>query len=376
MSVPAIYSSLGKLQDIALRAATVALLCSGVYASQVWADAAAGKTVFNQCAGCHAVGSGATHRFGPQLNGVFSRDAGSADGFEYSNAFVDKVADGLQWDTLTLDAYLESPGSYIPGTKMLYPGLQSIDDRNNVIAYLATIDTEGSIGGASPAGDSALAKSSKDEVTPRPLASEFSIPEHGILHLGRPALDEEVRAWDIDIRPDGSGLPSGQGSVEVGGEIYDLKCASCHGVFGEGEGRWPVLAGGQDTLAEERPEKTIGSYWPYLSTVYDYVRRAMPFGNARSLSDDDVYALTAYLLYLNDQVDESFVLTADNFGDIAMPNEQNFIVDSRSSESWFEATEKPCMSDCVEGHAKVSQRARILDVTPAGESDEESGGLD
>ena len=349
---------------------------SGIGVSPLWADAAAGKAVFNQCAGCHAVGEGATHRFGPQLNGVFSRDTGSASEFEYSAAFRAKVEDGLQWDTLTLDAYLEAPMSYIPGTKMAYPGLASSDDRNNVIAYLATIDENGVIIGLSSTHSNV--KTAKTEIldTPLPLASQVPIPEHGVLHLGRAALNEEIAAWDIDIRPDGMGLPIGQGSVEVGGELYDLQCASCHGVFGEGEGRWPVLAGGHDTLTEERPEKTIGSYWPYLSTVYDYVRRAMPFGNSRSLSDDDVYALTAYLLYLNDLVDESYVLSAENFADISMPNKENFMADTRSSELWFGAAEEPCMTDCISGEATVSQRARILDVTPAGDGDEGSGGLD
>ncbi|MFV2092585.1 MAG: c-type cytochrome, partial [Hyphomicrobiales bacterium] len=118
-----------------------------------------------------------------------------------------------------------------------------------------------------------------------------------VLHLGRPATNEEIAAWDIDIRHDGTGLPPRRGTVTGGGEIFSETCAACHGDFGEGVDRWPVLAGGEGTLADARPEKTIGSYWPYLSTVYDYIRRAMPFGDARSLSDDDVYALTAYLLF-------------------------------------------------------------------------------
>ncbi|MFT6639373.1 MAG: hypothetical protein ACJAUZ_000363, partial [Flavobacteriaceae bacterium] len=145
----------------------------------------------------------------------------------------------------------------------------------------------------------------------------------------------------------------------------------------EGEGRWPILAGGIDTLTEERPEKTIGSYWPYLSTVYDYVRRAMPFGNARSLSDDDVYALTAYLLFLNDLVDESFELTDQNFSDVQLPNEENFITDNRNEEPWFGAADDVCMIDCIEGVATVTQRARVLDVTPDSETESaENGGLD
>jgi cytochrome c len=266
--------------------------------------------------------------------------------------------------------------SNMPGTKMAYPGLQSADDRANVIAYLATINADGTVAGESVENETNQSvDSSAKSLEPRPLAIDVAIPTHGILHLGRTATTEEIAAWDIDIRPDGVGLPTGSGSAVTGGEIYDVQCASCHGVFGEGEGRWPILAGGIDTLTEERPEKTVGSYWPYLSTVFDYVRRAMPFGNSRSLSDDDVYALTAYLLYLNDLVDESFELTDQNFGEIRLPNEEKFIADNRDKESWYGGSDQACMSDCIEGVAKVTQRARVLDVTPETDS-EESGGID
>jgi cytochrome c len=245
-----------------------------------------------------------------------------------------------------------------------------------VIAYLQQIDSAGV--GAVPADDASAADTAdvkavvQDE--PHPLARDTIVPEHGVLHLGRVALPEEVAAWDIDVRPDGLGLPAGSGSVEVGGQIYDSQCASCHGVFGEGEGRWPVLAGGFDSLSDDRPEKTIGSYWPYLSTVFDYVRRAMPFGNARSLSDDDVYALTAYLLYLNDLADEDFTLSFDNFSSIVMPNVDNFIDDTRAEEPYYASVSEPCMHDCIVGKAKVTQRARILDVTPDGGDDDAAAG--
>lgn len=337
------------------------------------ADVEAGKSTFNQCVGCHAVGANAAHRFGPQLNGITTRGAGTAESYDYSDSLLKQVDGGLTWTPETLDAYLAAPMSFMPGTKMAYPGLQGAEERANVIAYLATINADGSIQGE---------KVEKAEVVKvvedveRPLAIDVPIPEHGVLHLGRVALEAEIAAWDIDIRPDGLGLPSGQGSVEDGGELYDAQCASCHGVFGEGEGRWPILAGGQDTLTDERPEKTVGSYWPYLSTVYDYIRRAMPFGNTRSLSDDDVYAITAYLMYLNDMVDESFVLNDKNFLEVRLPNEDNFYPDDRSEESWFAASTEPCMSNCIEGVAKVIQRARVLDVTPDEEDDNASGSLD
>ena len=181
--------------------------------------------------------------------------------------------------------------------------------------------------------------------------------------LGRQATPEEIKAWDIDVRPDGQGLPKGKGKVSDGETLYAEQCASCHGDFGEGVDRWPVLVGGQDTLASDDPVKTIGSYWPYASTVFDYVRRAMPFGNAQSLSADDTYAITAYLLYMNEIVDdENFVLSDKNFSSIKMPNEKNFIKDSRP-DTPLAAKKKPCMKNC-KSEVKVVGRARVLDVTP------------
>ena len=131
--------------------------------------------------------------------------------------------------------------------------------------------------------------------------------------LGRPATAQEIAAWDIDVRPDGMGLPPGQGSVEDGEAIFSERCAACHGDFAEGVDRWPVLSGGFETLRSDRPVKTIGSYWPYLSTVWDYVNRTMPFGDAQSMTPDEVYAVTAFLLYANDLVDDEFVLSQENF---------------------------------------------------------------
>lgn len=336
-------------------------------------DPEAGRAQFGQCAACHAVGPGAKHQFGPMLNGVTARPAGSAEGYSYSDALKKAVDGGLTWDEATLDEFLKSPMTYLAGTKMAFPGLPDETRRQDMIAYLQGIDNDGE--GAKPAAPEPVASADTAAEEPRPLAKDVPIPEHGVLHLGRPALPEEVAAWDIDIRPDGLGLPDGSGSVEDGGVIYDANCAVCHGVFGEGEGRWPILAGGFDSLTDDRPEKTIGSYWPYLSTVYDYVRRAMPFGNARSLSNDDVYALTAYLLYLNDQVDEDFTLSSENFTTITLPNVDNFIEDTRPEEPFYVTEGDPCMSDCKDSPAEVTMRARVLDVTPdAGGDDDDSAG--
>jgi S-disulfanyl-L-cysteine oxidoreductase SoxD len=196
----------------------------------------------------------------------------------------------------------------------------------------------------------------------------------GPFSLGRPATEAEIAAWDTDVRPDGKGLPDGRGTVAEGEALYTENCAACHGDFGEGVGRWPVLAGGEGTLDRERPEKTIGSYWPYLSTVYDYVNRAMPFGNARSFGPNDVYALTAYLLFMNDVVtDENFELSKENFGTITMPNAENFIPDDREREPHYIADTEPCMKDCKPEPVTITMRARVLDVTPDSGGDDKEG---
>ncbi len=218
---------------------------------------------------------------------------------------------------------------------------------------------------------SALSAAAQNNETAAPATG---LGDGAVLKLGRTATADEVAAWDIDVRPDGVGLPRGKGTVTQGELIYEANCASCHGEFGEAIGRWPVLAGGQGTLQAERPEKTIGSYWPYLSTVYDYVRRAMPFGNARSISDDDVYALTAYVLYLNDVVtDEDFELSSENFTSVKLPNEPNFIDDDRFAEAHY-ALREPCMSECVPGKAKIKMHAAVLDVTPEDSGNDEAPG--
>jgi S-disulfanyl-L-cysteine oxidoreductase SoxD len=168
------------------------------------------------------------------------------------------------------------------------------------------------------------------------------------LGLGRTALPEEIAAWDIDIRPDGLGLPEGRGNAWDGMDLYEAQCAHCHGVFGEAVGNWPQLAGGFGTLTDEHPVKTIGSYWPFASTVWDYVNRAMPYGAAQTLEPDEVYAITAYLLYLNDLVDDDFELSHENFAEVRLPNEDGFYLDDRKESEWPTFTQAPCMSDCIQ----------------------------
>lgn len=197
-----------------------------------------------------------------------------------------------------------------------------------------------------------------------PGASKTSATLASGLGLGRPALPEEIAAWDTDVRPDGKGLPVGKGTVKQGDEIFQAQCAACHGEFGEGAGRWPALAGGLGTLKADRPDKTIGSFWPDLSTAFDYIKRAMPFGNARSLSDDDVYAVVAYLLSMNDIVkDENFELSDKNFTSIKMPNASAFYDDDRETSEKQFWKKDPCMKDCRSA-PKVIGRAVSVDVTP------------
>ena len=144
-------------------------------------------------------------------------------------------------------------------------------------------------------------------------------------NLGRPATPAEVAGWDISIPPDGTGLPSGSGTSEQGAVVYTQKCQACHGEKGAGQPN-DRLVGGQGTLASPSPVRTIGSYWPYATTVFDYVRRAMPYMQSQSLSNDEVYAVTAYLLRLNEIIGAQDVLNAQTLPQVQMPNRTNFIL--------------------------------------------------
>ena len=143
------------------------------------------------------------------------------------------------------------------------------------------------------------------------------------LGLGQTPSAEQIRAWDIDVRADGTGLPPGSGSVVQGKAIYDARCLACHGANGE-QGPAPRLAGGLGTLADKAPVLTVGSYWPYATTLYDYIRRAMPLDRPQSLTADEVYAVTAYTLHLNGIVGADAVLDAQSLPKIRMPNRDGF----------------------------------------------------
>jgi len=182
-------------------------------------------------------------------------------------------------------------------------------------------------------------------------------------NIGKLATKTEIAGWDIDVRPDGVGAPKGSGNAIDGEEIYVNRCAACHGDFGEGVDRWPVLVGGDGTLASHDPEKTTGSYWPYASTIFDYVYRSMPFGEAQTLTHDETYKLVAYLLNMNEIIDEDFVLSDKNIGKIKMPNASGFLLPDPRPDVTKYKDGQPCMKKC-NVPVKIIGKARDIDVTP------------
>jgi cytochrome c2 len=184
------------------------------------------------------------------------------------------------------------------------------------------------------------------------------------LGLGVPATEAQINAWDIDIRPDGKGLPLGSSNAIDGEAPYVQKCAACHGEFAEGAGRYPALAGGIDSLDTQHPVKTVGSYWPYASTAFDYIRRAMPYGHAQSLTNDEVYGVTAYILYSSEIIEDDFVLDQDTLAQVQMPNKDGFIKDTRPNTPPITI----CMNNCLPGIPLVIGQALQIDVTPEGET--------
>lgn len=165
------------------------------------------------------------------------------------------------------------------------------------------------------AGACAAALAACAPATPRAQAQR--------LGLGQTPGAAQIRGWDIDVRADGTGLPPGRGSVAQGQAIYAARCQACHGANGE-KGTAPRLAGGQGTLATKAPVLTVGSYWPYATTLYDYIHRAMPLDSPQSLTPDEVYAVTAYTLHLNGIVKSDAVLDAAALAAVRMPNQDGF----------------------------------------------------
>jgi len=157
------------------------------------------------------------------------------------------------------------------------------------------------------------------------LAASASSMAQETPNLGRSATPAEIAAWDVSIPPDGAGLPPGSGTPEQGAVVYVQKCQACHGEKGAGKPN-DQLVGGQGTLTTKSPVRTIGSYWPYATTVFDYVRRAMPYTESKSLTSEEVYAVTAYLLHLNGIIGAQDVMNAQSLPQVKMPNRGNFIV--------------------------------------------------
>src|SRR5437868_6413478 len=158
--------------------------------------------------------------------------------------------------------------------------------------------------------------------------------------IGRVATPAEIAGWNIDIDLEGDNLPPGSGSVSHGREVFDQQCAACHGAKGEG-GIGDRLVGGQGTLATPDPVKTVGSYWPYAPTLFDYIRRAMPQNAPESLSNDDVYAVSAYILSLNGLLPADATLDAKTLSAIKMPNRGMFVGDPRP-----DVKNPACMRGC------------------------------
>ena len=155
--------------------------------------------------------------------------------------------------------------------------------------------------------------------------------------FGTPATTEEIAAWDIDVRPDGEGLPAGSGTAAEGAELYAVQCAACHGFNGEGGLNDRLVVHSPDEAFPDASDpdsalhRTVGNYWPYATTVFDYIRRSMPFNLPGSLEDDEVYALTAHLLYLNNIIPEDAEMNAETLPKVEMPARGKFVVDDRQN---------------------------------------------
>jgi len=170
------------------------------------------------------------------------------------------------------------------------------------------------------------------------FAARAETPGH--YGIGRTADDAEIAGWNIDIGRDGSNLPPGSGTVAHGREVFEQQCAACHGEKGEG-GVGDRLVGGQGTLASAKPIKTVGSYWPYAPTLFDYIRRAMPQNAPESLSNEDIYAVSAYILNMNGLLPADATLDAKSLGAIKMPNRKMFVGDPRP-----DVKNPACEKDC------------------------------
>ena len=153
-------------------------------------------------------------------------------------------------------------------------------------------------------------------------------PQSPTFGVGRAPTAAELRAIDIDVAPDGRGLPPGRGAAAAGKDVYARRCETCHGPTAK-EGPQDVLVGGQGSLSTPNPQKTVGSYWPYATTLWDYIRRAMPFDHPGTLTTDEIYAATAYVLFMNGIVGEHDEVNQQTLPLVKMPNRSGFVADPR-----------------------------------------------
>jgi mono/diheme cytochrome c family protein len=172
------------------------------------------------------------------------------------------------------------------------------------------------------------------------LAGATRAQTPGAYGIGRTATPAEIAGWNIDVDRDGNNLPPGSGSVSHGHEVFDQQCAACHGAKGEG-GLGDRLVGGQGTIATPKPVRTVGSFWPYAPTLFDYIRRAMPQNAPQSLDANDVYAVSAYILNLNGLLPADATLDARTLSAIKMPNRGMFVGDPRP-----DVENSACMTGC------------------------------
>ena len=194
------------------------------------------------------------------------------------------------------------------------------------------------------------------------LGAKADAGSPGHFGYGQVATSAETAGWNIDVRgSDGAGLPPGDGTVSHGADVFAQQCAACHGTFGEGEGRYPKLMGGEGTLTADRPEPSVGSYWPFAPTLWDYINRAMPLVAPHSLSADDVYGLTAYILNFNNIVRSDFIADRESLPKVEMPNRDNFIwKDPRPDTTAVE-----CMKNCTDPKSvKILSTAEGKNLTP------------
>ena len=211
-------------------------------------------------------------------------------------------------------------------------------------------------GASAEASTSAAARALAADAPAVPAESR-RVGYYGYGHVPSP---QAIAGWSIAVRPDGQGLPPGQGGVAHGADVYAQQCAACHGTFGEGEARYPKLAG-NSKLTADRPVKTVGNYWPYATTLWDYIDRAMPFPSPHSLSVDDVYAITAYILNLNNIVPANFIADHNSLPKVKMPNRHGFILRDPRPDT----DDVACMSRCLSPQAvRIVSTAEGKGLTP------------